>query len=132
MRNWRIAIGECAVAIALTPWPARAGGFGFRAMSVPMHIGGSHIVPPFTSFSSRPHFGRQAPFLFDGASDGSFPFPFYDSGFSGDDPSSSAPVSLNAQPAAEPPPPAAYNPPTVEMTPAGVEVVRLMSTSPRS
>ena len=134
MRKWKAAVYGCAIALALPSWPAVAGGFGFRMASRPMHMGFSRIVPPFTSFDTPffRKFGRRFPFFGQGAGV-SFPFWFgdwSDNGFgNGALQAGSTPMYI-INPAVPPPPPVVYNPPTVETTPAGVEVVRLMSTSP--
>ena len=152
MRKWKAAVYGCAIALALPSWPAVAGGFGFRMASRPMHMGFSRIVPPFTSFHSGivppftsfdtpffRKFGRRFPFFGQGAgffgqgAGVSVPFWFgdwFDNGFgNGALQAGSTPMYI-INPAVPPPPPVVYNPPTVETTPAGVEVVRLMSTSP--
>ena len=98
--------------------------------------GAAQIVPPFTSFGPgaapnfippvvpRPPHPRPP-----------MPVPFPIFGFASDT-GTAAPSNVNIivnpapYPPAPPPPPVVYNPPSTEMSPSGVEVVRLMSTSP--
>jgi hypothetical protein len=90
-------------------------------------VGSSPIVPPFTSFTGGfTSFGQGSAL--------SFPL-FGDSGVFGgagvaSDSGSGVTLMINTAPPAPPPAPVVYNPPTVEKSAAGVEVVRLMNTSP--
>ncbi|HZT20202.1 MAG TPA: hypothetical protein VFA23_12420 [Dongiaceae bacterium] len=109
--------------LGLAIWIAIAGAAGPAAAGTMV----AQIVPPFTSFTPpmrpfpRPH--PPAPPI-------AVPFPLWGWGDPYTAPSN---ISINVTPpapAAPPPAPVVYNPPSAETTPAGVEVVRCMSTSP--
>jgi hypothetical protein len=95
-----------------------------------VQMGSTPIVPPFTSFTRNMTIfsrgtGRAFPVFFDNL--GGF-------GTAAVQTDSFPGLTLIVNPAPPAPPPAAvvYNAPTVETSPAGVEVVHLMSTSLKS
>ncbi len=102
-----------------------AAGTQIAQIVPPFTSFGPGIVPPFGSPMRPPHPHPRPPFP------PPIPFPFFGVSTDGDAAGAPSNVNITINPAPAPPPPQVIvNPPSSEISPSGVEVVRLMSTSP--